>query len=130
MGSGGNELPLGRELRMNFKPLEGAGASGGPKSAQQPEPQLTATVGDSARAPPAIELPKEEGSKQQQSKDAGKAANAERKPASKAVGSEKKEQARKRKKKAQKETRATADGSKVPQATMVSIYFACSGLSS
>jgi hypothetical protein len=30
MGSGGNELPLGRELRMNVTPPEGTGPQKGP----------------------------------------------------------------------------------------------------
>ena len=55
MGSGGNELPLGRELRMNFARSEGAGSEW-PKCAQQSEPQPIASTGSSVRIPPAMEL--------------------------------------------------------------------------
>ena len=113
---------------MNFPPPEGAGALGVPKFAQQSEPRPTATTGDSTPAPPAIELYKEEEPKRQQYKDID--VMAEGNAAPKAVRSEKRQPARKRKtaeKKAQGEAEAADKPSEIPQATIVSIYCVFSG---
>ena len=125
MGSGSNELPLGRQSRMNVTPPEGSGTSEGPKSAQQSEPQPIATASDPTPAPLAVELYEEE-PKRQQYRDVNEAAKADRKAASEAVRPEKRRLARKRKptkKKAQREAKAADKEPEVPQATIVSIYF-------
>ena len=122
MGSGGNELPLGRESRMNLTHSKGTPVSEGPKVAQQSlsQSQPITITGGTAPAPPAIELP--------QHKDANTAAKAERGATSKAVGMEQTQQARKikvAKKNAQREAKTIAEALNVPQTVEVSIYFVC-----
>lgn len=123
MGSGGNELPLGRELRMNPTRSESAGSER-PKYAQQSEPQPIASTGGSVRVQPAMELPRD--------KDANKPAKAERKAASKAVKVEIRGQARQRSRKRntaknepQRETEAATEAPNVPQTVEVGIHFVC-----
>lgn len=120
IGSGGNELPLGRQSRMNFAHPEGAGTLGGLRSAQRSEPQPTAT-GNSAPVPPGIELYKEEEPKQQQYKDANQASKTEREAASKAVSSEKRQ--KKAEKTVHREPKDAKKVPKVPQAIIVSISY-------
>jgi hypothetical protein len=122
MGSGANELPLGRELRMNFTRPEGTTASEVLKCAQQSDPQPTTTTGGSVRAPPAMEL--------SQDKDTNKPANPERKAASKAVRPEIRRQVQKREiteKQPRSEAKAAAEAPKVPQMVKVRIHFVCTG---
>jgi len=117
MGSGGNELPLGRESRMNLAHSEGIPVSEGPKFVQQSQSQPITITGGTSPAPPAIELP--------QHKDAN---IAEREATSKAVRVEQTQQARKirvAKKSAQREAKAAAEAHNVPQTVEVSIYFVC-----
>ena len=116
MGTGGNELPLGRELRMTLPQSEETVASEGSKSAQPSEPQSSTTSGGSVRTPP-VSL----------DKGANKPTKSEQKAASKAV---RKEKAREKniteEKKPQRETlNATAEALKDPQTVKVSIHFVC-----
>jgi hypothetical protein len=132
LGSGGNELPLGRESRMKSTLPEGAGSSGVPKSAQQWEPQPTAFTVVSAPAQPTLEMPQEDLKREQYKSATSDVAMTEQKAASKAVRAEKRDRARQRKiakKTAKREVitdEAAAKASKVLQTTRVSIYFVCS----
>src|SRR5258706_12370254 len=85
MGSGGNELPLGRNLRMAVTQPKGTRVSEGPKFTQRSEPQST---GGFVRALPAIGLSQDKGE--------NKPIKAEQKAASKAVSVEISRQGRKR----------------------------------
>ena len=107
---------------MNLAHPEGAGTLGGLRSAQQSEPQPTAT-GDSAPVPPGIKLYKEEEPKQQQYKGANKTSKAEREAAPKAVSSEKRQKRKMDEKTPHREPQVAKKAPKVPQATIVSISF-------
>ena len=104
MGTGGNELPLGRELRMTLPQSEETVASEGPKSAQRSEPQSSTTSGGSSVRTPPVSL----------DKGANKPTKSEQKAASKAV---RKEKAREKNIAEEKET--------LPNAVKVSIHFVC-----
>jgi len=119
MGSGGNEIPLGREMRMNVTRAEGAAASEALKCAQQSEPQPT-TTGGSVRALHATG--------QSQDKDANRPAKAERKAASKTVKVETRQQDQKRKitkEQPGSEAVAAAKAPKASQTVNVGIHFVC-----
>ena len=114
MGTGGNELPLGRELRMTLPQSEETVASEGPKSAQRSEPRSPTTSGGSA-------LPVSLG------KGANKPTKVEQKAATKAVKKEKAREKKTAEEKPQGEAlpNAAAGAPKVPQTVKVSIHFVC-----
>ena len=107
MGTGGNELPLGRELRMTLPQSEETVASEGPKSAQRSEPQSSITSGGSSVRTPPVSL----------DKGANKPTKSEQKAASKAVRKEKAREKNIAEEKPQRES--------LPNDVKVSIHFVC-----